>query len=666
MADLAVLREPARLGPVQARNRVFMPAHNVSLPPADYGLYLAERARGGVGLIIAGAFPVHPASARGPGVLPWDPAWADTVRQIVQPARDLGVPVLAQTFHMGASGTRRTDDIAHWGPLVAPSAIPSPAHRAVPQVLQDADIRALIEHFALSARTLQAGGADGVEIHGSHGYLLANFLSPWWNRRDDDWGGDTQRRTRVVREIGHAVRALCGPGFAIGMKLSLDEYLGEAGTTPDETVRVAALLAAEGVFDFVSLSHTDYHGIHRLAPPACAGQSAPLAEGAARVRAVLQPHGIPVLMQGSVDGLPQAADIVRRGQSDLVGFARALIADPEFVAKGLGGRAHEIRRCVGANQGCWARIGQSVSCTVHPGAGRERLYGITVQRPVVAPRRILVVGGGPAGLKFADTAASLGHHVSLWERGDALGGQVRQAAQLPGHHALRHLVDDLAASLQRRGVAVTLGRSADVESVRDFGADQVVLATGARWQTDGFSTYRPDRAAMPTAPGAQLLDPLTALDDPARCGPRVLVVDDWGHYAGLGLARFLAARGRQVLLVTPDALVGRRLEATLERPWVLPQAVAEGVQLRAACTVESVEPGQATLRDALSGTCQRVPADTVVLCQQRRADDALFAALSAAGIRSRRIGDCLAPREIDDAVLEGFREAWASAGPLDD
>lgn len=662
MTDLSALWEPIRIGALTTPNRVYMPAHNVSLPPDDYGLYLAERARGGVGLIIAGAYPVSAGTARGPGVMPWDTSWADTVRRIVQPARDLGTPVIAQLFHMGASGVRRTDDIAHWGPLLAPSAIPSPVHRGIPKVLEDAEIRQLIDAFARSARTLQAGGADGVEIHGSHGYLLANFLSPYWNRRDDAWGGDTARRVRIVREIGHAIRALCGTGFALGVKLSLDEYLGEAGTTPDETVRVVALLEAERLFDYICLSHTDYHAIHRLAPPACSGENAPLAQGAARVRGQLRGR-IPLLIQGSVADLAQAAQIVRGAQADMVGFARAHIADPALVHKARAGRVDETVRCVGANQGCWARLGLPVSCTVNPAAGRERQYGVAVQRPAIRARRILVVGGGPAGLKFADTAAALGHQVTLWEHDGVLGGQVRRAAALPGHESLLRLVDDLAASLARRGVVVELRKSATPERIQAHGADKVVLATGARWQTDGLSTFRVDRPGIGRSEGAHVIGPVAAVDDPHGCGRSVLIVDDLGNYVGLGLARLLAAHGRRVVLVTADALAGRKLETTLERPWLMPLAVADGIRVVTSHFVEHIGNGEAQLRDVYTGALQEVAADTTVLCMLRAAEDALYAVMLERGMACHRIGDCLAPREIDDAVLEGFRAAHAIGIP---
>lgn len=657
MSDLSALWQPVRIGHVQTRNRIYLPAHQPSFAPVEYGAYLAERARGGVGLIVTHGFHVHPASARA-GVSPWEPAWADAVHKFVTPARSLGCPVFVQITHMGASGTRRTDDMDLWGSVLAPSAIPSPAHRAMPKPMEEEDIAAVIEGFAATAANVQAGGGDGVEIHGSHGYLLSNFLSPWWNRRDDAWGGDTARRARLAVEIGKAVRKRCGPDFVVGIKLSLDEYLGDAGTNPGETVRVVQILERERLFDYVCLSHTDYHQNHKLVPPASSGETAPLAANAKLVREALAGR-IPLLIQGSVRELDTAAQIVQHGQSDLVGMVRAHIADPEIVNKARAGRADETRRCIGANQGCWRRLGQNMSCTVNPATGRELTVGITVVKPAAAPRKLLVIGGGPGGLKFADTAASRGHQVTVWERGARLGGQVRYAGRLPDYASWNFLVDDLEASLRRRNVDIRLGTEATADAVAAFGADEIVVATGARWQTSGFSTFRTDRDAIPRADGAQVLDPLTALDDIDACGPRVLIVDDNGDYLPMGLARLLAASGRQVTVVTSDAMSARKLEATLDWPWVMPRVAEAGVRLRTSTFVESIGQGQAVLRSALGGAPEPIAADTVVLSMMRESEDGLYHQLKARGLKVRRVGDCVAPREADDAVLEGFREAHA-------
>ncbi|WP_439588993.1 FAD-dependent oxidoreductase [Hydrogenophaga sp.] len=657
MSDLDVLWQPVRIGHVQARNRIYLPAHQPTYDAPTYGAYLRERARGGLGLIVTHGFHVHASSAAA-GVSPWEPGWSDAVRQFVTPARAEGVPVFVQITHMGASGRRRTDRLDLWGSVLAPSAIPSPVHRAMPKPMEEPDIQDVIAGFAATAANVQAGGGDGVEIHGSHGYLLSNFLSPYWNRRDDAWGGDTERRAQLALAIGRAVRARCGKDFVMGIKLSLDEYLGEAGTHPQETARIVQVLEREALFDYVCLSHTDYHFNHKLVPPASSGETAPLATHAREVRDAIGGR-IPLLIQGSVRDLATAAQIVARGQSDLVGLVRAHIADPDIVNKTREGRTDEIRRCVGANQGCWRRLGQNLSCTVNPATGREATVGLSTMKSAKSPRRVLVIGGGPAGLKAADTAAQRGHTVTLWERGTQLGGQVREAARLPDYGSWSFLVDDLEASIRRRQVTIETGKTATADDVAAFGADEVIIATGARWQTSGFSTFRPDRDAIPQAAGARVVDPLSALADPASCGAKVVVVDDNGDYLPLGLARLLAGSGRQVTVVTSDAMAGRKLEATLDWPWIMPRVVAAGVQVRTSTFVERIGAGEVELRSALGGAPEVIAADTVVLSMMRESEDGLYQQLKARGVAVRRIGDAVAPREVDDAVLEGFREGLA-------
>ncbi len=657
MNDLSVLWQPVRIGHVQTRNRIYMPSHQPSFPPLEYGAYLAERARGGVGMIVTHGFHVHSTSARS-GVSPWEPSWAESVRKFVTPAKSLGCPVFVQITHMGASGTRRTDDMGLWGSVLAPSSIPSPVHRAMPKPMEEEDINAVIEGFTDTAANVQSGGGDGVEIHGSHGYLLSNFLSPYWNRRDDAWGGDTARRVRLAIEIGKAVRKRCGADFVIGIKLSLDEYLGDAGTNPGETTRVVQLLEREKLFDYVCLSHTDYHNNHRLIPPASSGETAPLAANSKLIHEALAGR-IPLLIQGSVRDMKTAAQIVQRGQSDLVGMVRAHIADPEIVNKARENRSDETRRCVGANQGCWRRLGQNLSCTVNPAAGRELSVGITVVKPSASPKKLLVIGGGPGGLKFADTAASLGHQVTVWERSAQLGGQVRYAAQLPDYASWNFLVDDLAASLKRRGVAVRLNTNATADAAAAFQADEIILATGARWQTSGFSPFRTDRDMIPQAQGTQVLDPVTVLDKLDDCGDKVLIIDDNGDYLPIGLARLLASSGREVTILTSDAMLGRKLEATLDWPWVMPRAAEAGIKFLSSSSIDSIGVGEVVLRSSLGGTSSRMAVDTVVLSMMRESDDILYHQFKARGMKVRRLGDCVAPREVDDAVLEGFREAHA-------
>ncbi len=654
MSTIDRVFDPVRIGGATAPNRIYVPAHFVALAPEAQGTYLAARARGGAGMVvIPGAF-VHPSYAA-PGPLPWTADWIPEIAKVIAPIQAEGAPAFVQLVHPGVNITPRTDSLETWGPLWGPSDIASALYRVAPKVVDTEEIPEIIEGFAAVAANVQAAGGAGVELHGAHGYLLSAFMSPYWNRREDGYGGDTAKRSRLALEIGRAIRARCGADFAIGLKINWDEYLGAAGTTPEEALRVLEIAAAANLFDYFCLSHTDYHNNHRLIPPASSGETAPLASGGAAARKVLGGR-VPVLLQGSVRDVATAAGIIDRGEADMVGMVRAHIADPEIVNKARTGRAAETRRCVGANQGCWRRIYQPLSCTANPAAGREaRWQAALAVKP--KPFSVLVVGGGPAGMKAAETAALLGHRVTLWEAAEALGGHVRAAAQLPDWESWGFLVEDLSASLGRLGVEVCLGKMADADSITAFGADRVVMATGAVWQTSGFSTFRTDRESIPRAAGARVVDPVMALADPSSLGRQVVIYDDNGDYVAIGLARLLARQGRAVTVVTHDARLGRTLDATNDFPWIYPRALAEGMQVVPSSFIEQIEADHVVLTDRWTGASQTRAADTVILCMGRRAASDLHPLLRQRGIVAARAGDCVAPREVDDAMLEGFRTA---------
>lgn len=655
--DLDVLWQPLSIGAVTARNRIYLPAHGMGLAAEPYGEYLRERARGGVGLIVVHGMPVHPSTAAPGGPEPWSRAWIPEISKIIGPSREEGCPILVQLAHLGPAGVSRSDE--GWGPLWAPSAIPSPVQRVIPKEMDLGDIEELIEGFAASAAHAREAGADGIELHAAHGYLLSAFLSPYWNRRHDRYGGDTARRTRLILEVGRAVRARCQNRFTLGLKLNTEEYLGPGGLTAPEALRILQVLHAERLFDYFTIAHADYHSFHRLIPPASSGiQSTPLAECCKAARDIVQKQ-VPILVAGSIRNLDSAAELVEKGCADLVGLARAHIADPALVSKSRGNRQSQIRRCVGANQGCWRRRerGLPVVCTANPTTGREAIWGTSALQRTSVPKRALIVGAGPAGLKFAETAALRGHDVTLWERSSVLGGQVRYAARLPDYGHWNDLIDDLEASLSRLPVEICSGKTATTEAVISFGADITVIATGASWETSGFSTFRPDRNSIPGFDHAHVIDPLTAIASPASCGRRVAIIDDNGDYLPIGVARLLAQNGKEVTVVTHEPALGQKLKPTLELPWVYPRLLGAGVRVVPSASVERIERGRLLLTDIWNHQPSELPSDTVILCMMRRSCNALFQELHGRLDGVLRLGDCLAPREIDDAIFEGFREA---------
>nr|WP_087574318.1 MULTISPECIES: FAD-dependent oxidoreductase [unclassified Sphingomonas]AJW29582.1 NADH:flavin oxidoreductase [Sphingomonas sp. JE1] len=648
---------PITIGHVTARNRLYLPTHWV-LPVATpaYGDYLAARARGGSGLIFASGPTSHPTTANPMAPDGWTKEWVPGFKTVVDAVHAEGSPIFVQLAHTGAPALPPTYTIDTWGPLWSPTPLRSPNQWTVPKALEEDDIADYIRTFADTAANVQDTGADGIEVHGAHGYLLSAFLSPFWNRREDGYGGDTAGRTRIIRELAAAVRKRCGQDFVIGLKMNSQDYHGEQGMRPDEAVRVIELLNETGLIDFYSIAHVDYHTFHRLMAPQSSGETASVEMGATAAKKAA--GKVPILMQGAIRTVAKAEELIRGEAADMVGLCRVQIADPEIINKSREGKLDEVRRCVGQNQGCVRRIGMGVNCTVNPLAGREGVWGPRASNnDKTAQRTVLVIGGGPGGMKCAETAALKGDKVILLERGNMLGGQVNVAAKLPDYKAWGYLPDDLGGQLRRLGVDIRLNEEATADSALAIEADEIVVATGSSWLTDGFCALGQPGDPMPPRMDRPALDPISVINDPALCGQNVVIIDDVGDYTPLGIARMLKTEGKNVTVVTADYAVGRKLHANNDFEWLYPRVLREEIAIRTMSVLHSVEAGQAFIRNRATGELDGMLADTIVTCMLRKSNDALFLELKDRGANVTRIGDCLAPREVDDAVLEGFRHA---------
>jgi 2,4-dienoyl-CoA reductase-like NADH-dependent reductase (Old Yellow Enzyme family) len=647
------LWQPFAIGRLELANRVFVAAHGVNHDERRYAAYLGARARGGAALLMTGAVPVHPSSLVMSGLIEgWRDSATSTYRRLADAVHAHGGRLFVQLYHVGAQATGTTQ--LDWQPVLAPSAVPSPVFGRVPKPMDAGDIATVAAAFGRAAALARAAGADGVEIHGAHGYLIHQFLSPLTNLRDDEYGGSAANRCRFALEVAHAVRRDCGEDFPVGLRVGLDEFAGADGIAPGTAREWLAVLDEAALFDYFNVSGGNYGSLHRLVAPMSSGRDALFADHARLAREVCR-AAVPILLAGSIHDLERAAELVDEGAADAVGMVRAHIADPELVRKAKAGRLADVRRCVGANQGCWRRAltGAMATCTVNPRAGREVDAAATATR-AREPRSVLVVGGGPAGLKAAEAAAQRGHRVTVLERSAQLGGQLAVAARLPGRERWSHAIDDLATSLTRLGVDVRLGVRATREVVARQGADVTVVATGARWDPTGRSST-PPRTGLPGADGDNVVDPSTAILAPESCGETVAILDDAGDYTPLGLAELLARGGRAVELVTSRPAFGDRLGplATADFPWVGPRLLELGVRMTTGVVVERVTRAGIELSEP-DGTTRSLPATTVVLCGLRTAESALSSDLAEHGLATVQIGDCVAPREADDAFFEGM------------
>lgn len=656
MDKYAPLWEPLQVGAVTLKNRVVVTAH--SLQYAVNGMmaqqsidYYEERAKGGAGLIMTEAQAVHPTSS---GLaLRCQQGWSEDVIPIYRNLADAvhrhGAKVFVDLSHFGVEDFNAMK-LDNWRALWGPSGLPSTTYNEIGKAMTKADIAEVVAGFARTARNAQVAGIDGAEVHAAHGYLLCSFLSPLTNRRTDEYGGTTENRCRIVVEAAQAIREACGPDFPIGVRISMTEY-APGGIDEDEGERITAFLAESGIFNYFSISAGNAMTFdHVVSPMTLPGPV--LVDLAVRAKKVV--GDVPVLTANGITELSVASDIVAEGKADLVAMTRAHIADPHLVNKAQTGRELEIRHCVRANQGCIHRMAQSweLTCTQNPAAGREKLLGIDTLSTTDSPKRVVVVGGGPAGMRAAESAARRGHHVILLEREAKLGGQIKYAAQLPTRGRWAVMIHDMERMLDLLKVDVRTGRTATIDDIRALSPDHVILATGSTWRTDGFSVKV---AARPTIPGlgkVRVLDPIEAVTSPELCGERVLIVDDTGEYTALGLAETLADLGKTVEVVTAGLFVGENIVLNLDLGHVYPRLHAAGVTLTPQHIVGEVNDEGAVLTRIWDGASRVISVDSVVTVMLRDPDTTLLADLEDE-FEVTQVGDCLAPRRVDEAIYEG-------------
>ncbi len=531
---------------------------------------------------------------------------------------------------------------------MAASAVPvAEAYDWVPHALAEDEIEAIVNTYALAAGRFRDAGADGLEIHCAHEALPQTFLSPATNRREDRWGGDPRRRTTFVTETLARVRAAVGEGVALGVRICGQESR-EGGYDLLGMREMITYVAEAGNLDFVDVDVGHSNGVPPYVQPSYYDHGE-FAEVGRAIRADVSP--IPVLFAGRVNDPVFAEGLLAKGFCDLVGMTRAGIADPDFPTKAREGRLAEIRRCIGCNR-C---IGESVHsyaphffkkpvCSVNPVVGNEALWDLAF-RKATAPRRVVVAGGGPAGLEAARVAAMRGHEVILLEGRDALGGQVRLAARAPGRDAFEDFVYFQDGQMKLLGVDVRLGAAVDAGGVLALEPDAVVVATGSR----------PLPAGVPGAGAPHVVQGWDVLEGTAEVGERVAVVSQEDHHETPNVADFLAAAGRSVTLFHRWTQVGAQVDrytiGTMMR-----RLEEGGVEICAGLRLASVDGGRLELRSPYTGALHvRDGFDTVVLVYGSAPDDRLYRELQGKVERLHLAGSAWVPRRIAEATAHGMR-----------
>jgi len=591
--------------------------------------YYVERAKGGVGLIIVqfAAVSVDGASSLYPlGI--WNDAFVPGLRQLARAVQEAGSRVAIQLAHAGG----QTSHAITGRPVVAPSAVPVIGYE-IPRELTKEEIGSLVEAFGQAARRAMEAGFDAIEIHMAHGYLLNQFLSPLFNRRSDEYGGDLIGRARFPLEVLRRVREITQDRLPIFCRLNADD--GVPGSLqPSEACKVAMMLTDAGaaVLDITAGTRESF----ALSVPSMADAPGALLPYAATIKAMVN---VPVIAVGKIHDPCLAEEALAKGQADLIAIGRALIADPEWPNKAAEGRYQDIRPCLTCNRPeCHGRTLRQLDmgCVVNAAVGREARFRLT---PAPRPKRILVVGGGPAGLETARIAALRGHKVILCEEAASLGGQLILAAIPPHKEDIGRLTTYLSKQVLESGVDVCLNCRVTPELVAKISPDAVVLATGAR-------------PLMPDIPGTarHAVTAWDVLSGKATTGQRVVIIG--GGDVGCETAEHLATQGKEVTIIEMLQDVATEL-APWTRRLLLERLMAAKVEILTQTTVISVEP-DCVVYDRQGLTGQVAPVDTVILACGAAPRRDLADALCDTGLPVHIVGDAARPRNLAAAIREGF------------
>jgi mycofactocin system FadH/OYE family oxidoreductase 2 len=654
------LFSPLRVGPVVVRNRIVFSAHLTNyaedgLPSQQHADYYAARAVGGVGLIITEEHSTHPTD------WPYEKLIHGFHRAVIPGYRNItaavhahDVPIFAQLNHNGGQASSMFSRRPVW----APSPVPDPMFREVPKAVEQHEIAEIVAGYGTVAGHCAEGGFDGIELQCSHSSIVRGFLSPATNKRTDAYGGTLQGRARILLEIIDAVREAIGPDRALGVRICGDELI-EGGSGLDEAVDVARIVEATGQVDYINTSIGVATATLFMIE---ASMAIPPGYALFIANAIRRAVKLPVIGVGRIKDPVQAERALAEGHCDLVGVVRGQIADPDFAAKARAGYATHIRTCLSCNQECVGRMGLNrwLGCIENPRTGRE---SVTLPEPRIRGRRVIVVGGGPAGLQAAATAAQRGHRVTLQERQPRTGGQVTAAASVPSRAEFLDVVRNLAAECQRYGVDVRTGVQATAESLRADSPDVVVLATGAIPQPPYWAGGHP-----------RVVDVRDVLEGRAEPAGQVVVVDDLGFHQATSVAELLADRGCAVEIITAGMVVGQDLGITLDMETFNVRAHAKGIRQATDLVVMGAaaadgEPASGsgsgsggvvlTLLHHPTGESAQRNCDWVVCAVHQAPDDALWQQLRAEPFEVHRIGDCVTPRRAHAAVIEGHRVAVA-------
>ncbi|SKC10935.1 oxidoreductase, partial [Sphingopyxis flava] len=545
-----------------------------------------------------------------PSLASLDDSIIDEYRKLMDAIRPTGMKVFQQLWHSGAIYPNPTG-----GPPWSASDMSSPIHPFTSQPMTRWQIDELVESFVAATRRCVEGGVDGVEIHLAHGYLLHQFLSPLTNRREDEYGGSLENRLRLPKRILSEVRAIVPNGYPVGVRISASEE--PEGLGAEEIKQMIGIFEREKLIDFADCSLGDYYTSSSIIAPMDqpSGYQLPSSVDIASVATV------PTIVIGRIRTLEEAEQIIRQGQADMVAMTRAHIADPDIVAKTRAGHPEQVRPCIACNQGCIGQVarGFPLGCAVNPAAGFEGVLADDLLAKTDTPMRLLVVGGGPAGMEAARVAALQGHKVTLVEASPQLGGLVNVARRAPRLHTLGDIATWLESEVYRLGVDVRTNTYFDADDVRGENPDAVVVATGSWPRGDGLQITN---QAQPIT-GFDLPHVLTSLDlltsNNENLGKHALVYDDVGHYEAIAAADYLLEKGLSVTYVTRFLAFAPQLDPATRTDAILTRLHARDFRVVIRHELRSIAAGKSVIGPIHHvARSEEIPADTVVFVSANR------------------------------------------------
>lgn len=645
MSAFRYLFSPLMIGTLTVPNRIHFAPHLTNFGEdqkisARHIAYYRERAKGGCGLITTEELTVHPTDhAYDKLVDAFEPEVIPGFQALTRAVHEYDTKIFAQLNHNGMQSDGTISGLPIWGP----SPGKDPLFRETCKEMEVEDIRECVEFFSRSATHALEGGFDGIELQMGHSSLIRQFLSPATNFREDAYGGSFENRLRLCLEVIHGVRRAVGPDFPLGVRLNADEMHPRGGLTLEDAKKIAVRIEADGRLDFMDLSLGTFHNLFLVegSMHTPLAYTVPLAAG---IRSVVR---LPVFCTNRINDPHLAEKILEDGHGDMIGMVRALICDPELPNKARSGRTDDIRHCIACNQGCIGRmaLGHRLGCVQNPAVGEEKTLGMGTLRPCDRPKRVVVIGAGPAGLEAARVAALRRHAVVLLEKRNEVGGQNIIAGKAAGRQEITGVTRWLLGQLNKLDIEMRLGVEADIATVLEEDPDAVVVATGSVPRERPF----PGEYAFP-----EVVNTWQVLEGEVEPGPRVLLIDLDGHHQATGTAEFLADRGKTVHVLTPSLFVGGQL-GPLQDLYLTRQRLAKkGVTFSPDIAVLEIHGTLVKGLNVYSNEMIDLEGyETLVLAAGNVSLDRLYFGLRGRVKELYRIGDCVAPRKTDMAVLEG-------------